>query len=72
MAEIIQVNKKVTFYMVVLLAIIIVMNLLSIGIIPVNGLLNQILFIILLIWISLGIAMVLRWVWKTFKPVEKI
>jgi len=69
-AGLIQHNRKVTWYLIVLLIIVILMNLITVGIIPLGDTAILIFAIILIIWIGVGLFYLLWWVRVTFRKVE--
>ncbi|WEU40798.1 MAG: hypothetical protein OdinLCB4_002455 [Candidatus Odinarchaeum yellowstonii] len=67
MEQALRSNKTSIIYIIILLFIALLFNLSSIGIISFDWKIQLILLSILLIWISIGVAMVARWLFKIFR-----
>ena len=69
MASLYGQNRKSILYLAVLIGIIILMNLVSLNILPLGQELFYMLLLILIIWVSIGVAIILRWFRLTFRKI---
>lgn len=67
--QVLKSNKTSIIYIVVLLSIALIFNLTSIGFLSVDWRIQLILLSILLIWISIGVAILIRWLFKIYRTV---
>ncbi|MEM2109250.1 MAG: hypothetical protein QW327_02030, partial [Candidatus Odinarchaeota archaeon] len=60
-------SRNTIIYIAILLLIALVFNLVSLGIIQVDSRLQLALLAVLLVWISVGVAILVRWLVKIFR-----